>query len=452
MLYTTNQKRVRFSPEEPKVYRISRLTQGGGEARAGTLLVLDGVIQGKRARILIDSGASANFVDESFVAYHRLRTADKLVSDVVKLADGFEQDSSLMIPKCKMHINSYKDADTFHVTTLQNFDAILGKSWLERINPTVNWKQNFMTFTHGGRSHKLRATPEVTVSPDIAHLVMGSAELKRAVRDRAPMWLAMIHQVDGVVDTTAKPGPAIDVQPLLDEHAVVFSEPTGMPPWRARNHRIDLEPGSKTPARPPYRMSDAELAELRTQLEELLARGHIRPSTSPYAAPVLFVKKKDGSMRLCCDFRALNAITQKNKYPLPRVDELLDRLHGARYFSKLDLRQGYHQIRVESEHIERTAFATRYGLYEWTVMPFGLAGAPATFQAIMNDVFRKHLDKFVLVYLDDIMVYSRTKEEHLKHLDTVFKLLSEAAPAACQAREVFLRHGADRVPWTHHWG
>ena len=111
---------------------------GGGEARAGTLLVLDGVIQGKRARILIDSGASANFVDESFVAYHRLRTADKLVSDVVKLADGFEQDSSLMTPKCKMHINSYKDADTFHVTTLQNFHAILGKSWLERINRTVN--------------------------------------------------------------------------------------------------------------------------------------------------------------------------------------------------------------------------------------------------------------------------------------------------------------------------
>jgi hypothetical protein len=154
-------------------------------------------------------------------------------------------------------------------------------------------------------------------------------------------------------------------------------------------------------------MSESELAELRKQLQELLDKGFIRPSTSPYGAPILFVKKKDGSMRMCVDYRMLNKITVKNRYPLPRIDELLDRLHGAKYFSKLDLTSGYYQIRIKDEDIHKTAFRTRYGHYEFTVMPFGLCNAPATFQRLMNDVFRPYLDKFVLVYLDDIFLNRR---------------------------------------------
>ena len=215
------------------------------------------------------------------------------------------------------------------------------------------------------------------------------------------------------------------ISQLLSEYQDVFPDdlPHGLPPARAIDHKIELQPGTSPPNRPVYRMSQSELQEVKRQLEELISKGFIQPSTSPYGAPILFVKKKDGTLRMCVDYRALNSATIKNSYPLPRIDELLDRLHGASVFSKIDLRSGYHQIRIHTEDIPKTAFRTRYGLYEFTVLPFGLCNAPATFQRLMNDVFRPHLDDFVLVYLDDVLIYSKTPEEHLRHLRQVFDLL-----------------------------
>jgi hypothetical protein len=174
-------------------------------------------------------------------------------------------------------------------------------------------------------------------------------------------------------------------------------------------------------------MSPLELAKLKKQLTELIDMGYIQPSKSPYGAPVLFVPKKNGKLRMCVDYRALNKLTVKNRYPLPRIDELLDQLHGATIFTKLDCQKGYHQIRIAQNDgsIARTAFRTRYGHYEWLVMPFGLTNAPATFQALMNNILRPYLDKFVVVYLDDICIYSRTPEEHLDHVDKVLALLEE---------------------------
>ncbi|KAJ9675457.1 hypothetical protein PVL29_024401 [Vitis rotundifolia] len=163
-------------------------------------------------------------------------------------------------------------------------------------------------------------------------------------------------------------------------------------------------------------MAPVELRELKVQLQELLDKGFIRPSVSLWGALVLFVKKKDGSMRLCIDYRELNKVTVRNKYPLPRIDDLFDQLQGACVFSKIDLRSGYHQLRVRSEDVPKTAFRTRYGYYEFLVMPFGLTNAPAAFMDLMNRVFKPYLDQFVVVFIDDILVYSRSGEEHEGHL------------------------------------
>ena len=175
----------------------------------------------------------------------------------------------------------------------------------------------------------------------------------------------------------------------------------------------------------PYRMAPTELAELKKQLEDLLENQFIRPSVSPWGAPVLLVKKKDGSSRLCIDYRQLNKLTIKNKYPLPRIDDLMDQLHGAVVFSKNDLRSGYHQISVKAEDVQKTAFRSRYGHYEFLVMPFGVTNAPAIFMDYMNRIFRPFLDKFVIVFIDDILIYSRTREENAEHLRTVLNILRE---------------------------
>ncbi|XP_048448087.1 uncharacterized protein LOC103926898 [Pyrus x bretschneideri] len=175
----------------------------------------------------------------------------------------------------------------------------------------------------------------------------------------------------------------------------------------------------------PYRMAPAELRELKVQLQELVDKGFIQPSTSPWGAPVLFVRKKDGTLRLCIDYRQLNRVTIKNRYPLPRIDDLFDQLRGACVFSKIDLRSGYYQLKINRNDVPKTAFRTRYGHYEFLVMPFGLTNAPAAFMDLMNRVFQPYLDRFVIVFIDDILVYSKSKAEHVRHLTLVLKRLRE---------------------------
>ncbi|GKA82986.1 putative reverse transcriptase domain-containing protein [Tanacetum coccineum] len=181
--------------------------------------------------------------------------------------------------------------------------------------------------------------------------------------------------------------------------------------------------GAAPVAQAPYRLAPSEMHELSDQLQELADRGFIRPTTSPGGAPVLFVKKKDGSFRMCIDYQELNKITVKNRYPLPRIDDLFDQLQGSSVYSKIDLRSGYHQLRVRDEDIPKTTFRTRYGHYEFQVMPFGLTNAPAMFMDLMNRVCKPYLDKFVIVFIDDIHIYSRNKEEHADHLRIILQLL-----------------------------
>ena len=205
----------------------------------------------------------------------------------------------------------------------------------------------------------------------------------------------------------------------------VFKEPDSLPPKRDIEHRIELEPGAKPPEQTLIRLSPSELEECKRQLADFCTKAHIRPSQSPFGAPVLFVRKRGGGLRMCIDYRKLNQQTRKDRYPMPRIDELIDQLLGAKVFSKLDLRSGYHQVRVAEEDIHKTAFRTRYGHYEFTVMPFGLTNAPATFQRLMNSVLSPFIDKFVIVYLDDILVFSRNEEEHEEHLRAVLQKLRE---------------------------
>ncbi|GJU64521.1 putative reverse transcriptase domain-containing protein [Tanacetum coccineum] len=175
----------------------------------------------------------------------------------------------------------------------------------------------------------------------------------------------------------------------------------------------------------PYRLAPFELEELSGQLKKLHDKCFIRPSSSPWRAPVLFVKKKDGSFRICIDYRELNKLTVKNRYPLPRIDEIFDQLQGLQFFSKIDLRSGYHQLRVHEDEIPNIVFRTRYGHFEFTVMPIGLTNAPAVFIDLMNRVCRPYLDKFVIVFIDDILIYSKTQEEHVEHLRLVLELLKK---------------------------
>ncbi|GJU87915.1 putative reverse transcriptase domain-containing protein [Tanacetum coccineum] len=205
--------------------------------------------------------------------------------------------------------------------------------------------------------------------------------------------------------------------------------------------RIDLVPGATPIVKSPYRLAPSKMQELSGQLQELQDKGFIRPSHSPWGAPVLFVKKKDGSFRMCIDYRELNKITIKNRYPLPRIDDLFDQLQGACYFSKIDLQSGYHQLCVHEDDIPKTAFQTRCGHSKFTVMPFGLTNAPAVFMDLMNRVCKPYLDKFVIVFIDDILIYSKMKEEHKVHLKLVLELLrNEKLYAKFSKCEFWLQH------------
>jgi hypothetical protein len=226
--------------------------------------------------------------------------------------------------------------------------------------------------------------------------------------------------------TYATSGIKLKDIPIICEYPDVFPDDLpGMPPDRDIEFIIELQPGTAPISKRSYRMPPNELAELKIQLQDLLNKGFIHPSASPWGCPALFVKKKDNSLRLCVDYRPLNAVTIKNKYPLPRIDILFDQLAGAKIFSKIDLRSGYHQIKIRPSDIPKTAFSTRYGLYEYLVMSFGLTNAPAYFMYLMNSVFMQELDKFVVVFIDDILIYSKNSEDHAKHLHVILQRLRD---------------------------
>ncbi|KAL0291142.1 UNVERIFIED_CONTAM: Transposon Tf2-12 polyprotein [Sesamum calycinum] len=301
------------------------------------------------------------------------------------------------------------------VMDLKEFDVILGMDWLAQHRAVVDCYKKEVMIESSGK-------PKVVFVGDrqvVPVCVISAIEARRLMLEGCEVYLA--HVIDA-----EKVNPTLEEIPVVRDFPEVFPDNLpGLPPHREVDFTIETLPGVAPISIAPYRMAPVELQELKKQLEELLEKGFVRPSTSPWGAPVLFVKKKDGSMRLCVDYRQLNRVTVKNKYPLPRIDDLLDQLKGATTFSKIDLRSGYWQLRIAENDILKTAFRTRYGHYEFLVMPFGLTNAPAAFMALMNRTFQEYLDQFIIVFIDDILVYSKNREEHEQHLRIVLQILKE---------------------------
>nr|GEW36694.1 putative reverse transcriptase domain-containing protein [Tanacetum cinerariifolium] len=234
------------------------------------------------------------------------------------------------------------------------------------------------------------------------------------------------HDVELVDGKLVGEGKQLEDVPVVRDYPEVFPKDLpGLPPTRPVEFQIDLIPGAAPVARAPYRLAPSEMKELSEQLQELFEKGFIRPSSSPWGSPVLFIKKKDGSFEMCIDYRELNKLTVKNRYPLPRIDDLFDQLQGSSVYSKIDLRSGYHQLRVREQDVPKTTFRTRYGYYEFQVMPFGLTNAPAVFMDLMNRVCKLYLDKFVIVFIEDILIYSKNEKEHKEHLKATLELLKK---------------------------
>jgi hypothetical protein len=283
---------------------------------------------------------------------------------------------------------------------------------------------------------------------------MSKRELNRSVKHGEKVFLLMLRvrknkSGKSIVELTNANGFAASPDAnhdhavaVVDEYRDVFPDdlPKSLPPKRFIDHHINLVPDSTPPFRHHHRLSPQDLDELKVHLQDLLDHGFIREAHSPYGAPILFAKKAgDTKRRLCIDYRDLNRITIKDRYPLPRVDELIDRLFGARYFTKLDLRSGYHQVRIADDDIQKTAFNTRYGQFEFLVMPFGLTSAPSTFMALMNSILQPFMDKFVVAYLDDVLIYSRTIEEHNEHVRLVLEQFRKHKLYAKESKCEFFR-------------
>ena len=378
-------------------------------------------VNGKQCpiRILVDTGATENCISEQFVSANNGRVRVK--PEKLRMANGSIAASKgeLVMP---ISMQTYSEEVVCKVLKMNEaFDMILGSGWIRAVQCDIMSTSNSLEIKsdHNGYSHNILIQPDQS---GICCPIISAVNLHKHLDSVDDVtFLCSVTEVD-----TESENGQDQVQDLLFQYEDVFPDqlPDELPPIRNVFHTILLKDVNATPpARKTYRLSRPEWEECKKQITALLEKGHIQPSCSPYGSPVLFVRKASGELRMCVDYRALNEQTIKNKYPLPRIDELFDQLQGASVFSSIDLQSAYNQVRLKSEDIPKTAFTTPFGLFEFKVLCFGLTNAPGTFQNIMNDVLRPYLDKFVLVYLDDIVIFSKNREEHMIHLELVLQLL-----------------------------
>ncbi|XP_055814099.1 uncharacterized protein LOC129883465 [Solanum dulcamara] len=376
----------------------------------GTLLVCDSL-----AFVLFDPGSTFSYVSPAFA--DGLDLYCDLLDMPIRVSTPVGE--SVLVEKvyrsCLVTFVGSRTYVDLIILEMVDFDVILGMTWLSPNFAILDCNAKTVTLAKPGMDQLVWEGDYISTLVQIISFLRA----KRLVNKGCLAFLAHLRDDNSEV-------PTIESISIVREFMDVFpADLPGMPPDRDIDFCIDLEPDTRPIFIPPYRMAPAELRELKAQLQELLGKGFIRPSASPWGAPVLFVKKKDGSLRMCIDYRQLNKVTIKNRYPLPRIDDLFDQLEGACVFSKIDLRSGYHQLKIRATDVPKMAFRTRYGHYEFLVMSFGLTNAPATFMSLMNGIFKPYLDLFVIVFIDDILIYSKSQKEHEEHLRTVLELLRE---------------------------
>ncbi|GJX86922.1 putative reverse transcriptase domain-containing protein [Tanacetum coccineum] len=344
---------------------------------------------------LFDSGADYSFVSTTFIPLLGLEPSDLGFRYEIEIASGQLVEIDKVIKGCKLEIEGH----VFDIDLIPfghgSFDVIIGMDWLS------NYKV------------------EIIFHEKVVGIPLPDGKVLRVLGER-PEEKARFLMFAKVGDKKQE-----EIIMVRDFHEVFPDDLSGLSPIQEVKFRVELTPGATPVAKSPCRLAPCELEELSRQLKELHDKGFIRTSSSPWGAPVLFVKKKDGSFRMCIDYRELNKLTVKNHYPLPIIDDLFDQLQGSQFFSKIDLMSRYHQLRVHEDNIPKTAFITRYGHFKFTVMPFGLTNTPSIFMDLMNRVCRPYLDKFVIVFIDDILIYSKTQEEHVEHLRLVLGLLKK---------------------------
>ncbi|KAF5796484.1 putative nucleotidyltransferase, Ribonuclease H [Helianthus annuus] len=372
-------------------------------------------VNNQHASVLFDSGGDKSFVSLSFEPLLRMSRTKLGKPLTVEVASGEPIVLDFVIRNCQLNLNNHLFPIDLTPMQLGSFDIIVGMDWLAKHRTEVVCFEKIVRVPlSSGEILQVRGEKPVS-----SLKLMSCFQARKYLRKNYVAFLAHVTADKGQ-------GKSIQDIPIVRDYPELFPEELpGLPPARHVEFRIDLVPGANPIARAPYRLAPSEMQELSKQLQELSDKGFICPSFSPWGAPVLFVKKKDGSFRMCIDYRELNKLTIKNRYPLPRIDDLFDQLQGATCFSKIDLCSGYHQLRVHEEDIPKTTFHTRYGHYEFTVIPFGLTNAPAVFMDLMNKVCKPYLDKFIIVFIDDILIYSKTQDDHEQHLRLTLELLKK---------------------------
>ena len=389
------------------------------------------------AHVLVDLGATHSFISREFIERVGIEMRPTECSMVVSLPTSDSLIANRVYRGSKVTIASHEFEADLIVLDIHDFDIILGMDWLAKYRATVDCYRKEVQFSQPGEPEVIFCGERKILSTSFISVIQANKMLRKACQGY------LVYAIE-----SGNSEMQLAKVPMVNEFFDVFPEDLpGLPSDREIEFQIELAPGTEPISIAPYRMAPAKLRELKVQMEELLSKGFVKTSTSPWGAPVLFVKKKDGSLSLCIDYRQLNKVTIRNQYPLPRIDDLFDQLQGAKVFSKIDLRSGYHQLKVRREDVPKTAFRTRYGHYEFLVIPFGLTNAPAAFMDLMNRVFAPYLDKFVIVFIDDILVYSSSKEEHAEHMRIVLQTLREHQ---LYAKFIKCQFWLDRVTFLGH--